>query len=66
MVQTELQCGDRHLVSFLPKDKRVKKGTRLSLKGNDAIWTITKQYPEIDSSQIQRGWDVGGIESVLT
>lgn len=64
MVQTELQCGDRHLVTWLPQDKRVKEKTRISLKGDDTIWTVTKQYPAIDSSQIQRGWNVGGIETV--
>ena len=64
MVQTDLESYGTHMTTWLPKDARVKVRSLISLKGNDAIWTVVKQYDPIDSSQIQRGWNVGGIETV--
>jgi hypothetical protein len=64
MIQTDLQSGDVHLTSWLPQDKRVKLGSRISLDKDPTVWTVMKQYEPIDSSQIQRGWNVGGIETI--
>jgi hypothetical protein len=65
MVQTILTCGSRTLTTWLPKDNRVKPGKRISLDDDDTKWEVVTQFDAVDSSTIQRGWNVGGIKTVF-
>ena len=56
LIQTLLRHENTFQVAFLPVDRRVSKGTVLSLKGDQKHWTVEKQFAEQDAENIQRGW----------
>ena len=63
MIQTELVCDGRTMVTWLPRDPRVKVGSVLTLDGKIGEWTVTYQSPALDASSIPRGWSVGGLDN---
>lgn len=47
-----------NLITWVESDKRLKKGVKVTLKGDDRVWTIDEVYGEAELSQIDhRGWD---------
>lgn len=64
MRQVSLRDGDSRTVTWLPDDKRLRVGTRVTLKDSEdpsRLWTITGRSEPKDSSQIHRDWRVGGL-----
>ena len=61
MVQYELQSGSRQMVSWLPRDSRVKVGSIISLDRSSQRWRVISQFSSTHQNDIQRGWKVGGI-----
>lgn len=57
MIQTELAFEHRRMITLLPKDKRVKVGSVISLDKEDTKWTVLSQSEVINSGDINRGWD---------
>lgn len=50
------------ITCWLPKDRRIHKGTRLTLKGDKRTWIVEDQYSTtIIAPQINRKWNVGGL-----
>lgn len=61
MIQTVLKSGDREMVTWLPRDPRVRLGSVVSLEESDVQWTVKFQSHALDVSSIPRGWRVGGL-----
>ena len=61
MVQCELGNGVTRIITWLPRDSRVKAGTVISLDKEDRKWKVLRQFNVYDSGIIQRGWKVGGL-----
>lgn len=56
LIQTLLHSENTAMLTFLPVDSRVKRGTVLSLKGDERRWTVEAQYMEVTEHSIQRLW----------
>jgi hypothetical protein len=54
--QVYLKSGTTQLVCFVPDDKRLKVGTRLTLKDDDTEWTVEAMYAEMRHHEINRVW----------
>ena len=59
-VQVRLLQHHKELVCWIPVDKRVKLGVRITLKGLDGWWNVDKMYSITDSKPHQ-DWKVGGL-----
>lgn len=55
--------GYRHQTCWV--DKMVKRGDQVRLKGDDTLWEVDNVYwqSEHQIHEINRGWDVGGLNS---
>jgi len=49
------------MMTWLEDDKRLGVGTRLTLKGDDTVWTVDKSYGEVRSDPPAKEWKVGGL-----
>ncbi|WP_157740399.1 hypothetical protein [Micromonospora auratinigra] len=59
MVQLQLVSGDRHLVAWVPDDRRVRVGVELSLRGHaepDRFWRVVAKGDPCPAGEIRRGW----------
>ncbi len=60
--QTHLISGSTHLVCWLPINRRVRPGTRLTLKKEPGTWTVKEVYGTVlPRAALERGWRVGGM-----
>jgi hypothetical protein len=59
--QLELASGNDRMICWLPFDRRVREGVVISLAKSDRRWRVLKQYSAIQSSDLRRGWKVGGL-----
>lgn len=57
LVQTELGNGNRRMITLLPRDKRVKIGSIISLDKDTDRWQVLSQSEPIESGDIKRGWN---------
>ncbi len=46
---------------WLPADKRLHKGTTLTLKGEEEWWTVAEVYATKERKSIHHDWKVGGL-----
>lgn len=61
MKQVSLSNGKTKTVVWIDYP-RIKKGNRITLKGDDKFWDVLDIYePVIDSQDIKRNWHVGGL-----
>lgn len=61
-IQVELSQDKKVLVCWIPVDKRVKTGVKLTLKGLDGWWRVNEMYFILQSrDNINRDWKVGGL-----
>lgn len=51
-VQCDLRQENVMLTTWIPKEKGVGKGARLTLKGEEGIWTVDKTYSEATEEQV--------------
>ena len=59
-IQVRLLQDNKELVCWIPVDKRVKLGVRLTLKGLDGWWDVDRMYSTVDAKPHQ-DWKVGGL-----
>ena len=61
--QVRLQQGGMVLVCWIPVDKRVKHGVKLTLKdGPEGWWEVLEVYTtQKPVDQIRKTWKVGGL-----
>ena len=62
VVQCTLKCENVSITTFVDKvfkKQTIKQGMKVSLEGDDRVWTIEKLYPdsEIDHKDLHRGWN---------
>lgn len=57
MIQCKLQQGNSFMVTWVPKDKRIKVGTRLTLEKVEGDWTVVSKSEPTAASNIKRGWN---------
>lgn len=60
MVQVSLQADNRHLVTWLAADKRLKPGNTVTLKDYEdpkLVWKILHVGEPTEASSINRGWN---------
>jgi hypothetical protein len=65
MRQFRLRDGVTHTVTWLPDNKRLRLGARVTLKDSaepKRLWEVTGRSPTVkDASKIHRDWRVGGL-----
>lgn len=56
--QYELHSDDRAMVCWLPVDRRVRIGARITLKDQPhTVWSVTAVYDAHPITDIMRGWN---------
>ena len=55
--------SQRHqvLICWIPVDKRVQTGVRLTLKGVDGWWSVKEIYSKKLNRKPHQDWKVGGL-----
>lgn len=67
VVQTSLLSDSgESMVTWLPVDKRLKIGTRVSLENVEGCWKVVDQYTTQDSEDINRKWGSNLPKSIRT
>jgi hypothetical protein len=63
LIQSRLRNGTTEMVCWLEEDSRVHKGSRITIKGDEAVWQVVDQYLGTKSEyhEINRNWKVGGL-----
>jgi hypothetical protein len=63
LIQTRLRSGHTEMVCWLEQDSRVHRGSRITVKGDDAVWQVVEQYlgTRMAPNEINRQWKVGGL-----
>jgi hypothetical protein len=63
LVQTTLvrktETGKAHLITWLPVDPRVRRGSVISLDDNPYRWMVAAQHSMQDADAIQTKWGLG-------
>ncbi len=59
--QVKLTQDLKVLVCWIPVDKRVKTGVRLTLKGLDGWWSVKEIYSKKLNRKPHQDWKVGGL-----
>ena len=57
--QCELESGNRRMTCWL--EDRVHRGSRVTLKGIDGVWTVREVGVRLEADEINRKWAVGGL-----
>ena len=57
VIQTQLRQGNTWMTTWLPRDKRVKEGSIISLEKVEGRWEVVKQMSSMELSDIKRGWN---------
>lgn len=61
-VQVEVSHGDRHLVTWVEDDSRLKPGVRIELKNQVGLWNVVRVYrTKLELQDLNRNWRVGGL-----
>ena len=61
-VQVQLSQDKKILVCWIPVDKRVSVGVRLTLKGLEGWWLVDEMYSTIKTKdKLHQDWKVGGL-----
>lgn len=59
--QYALSCGDRRTVGWIDFEPRLKRGTILTLKGDERPWVVEFAGAQTLESAPDMTWQVGGI-----
>lgn len=58
MTQVKLKSDEGECITWLPTDKRIKRGVRLTLhKVDDRLFEVVDIYGSADSSQLRTDWN---------
>lgn len=64
--QTHLVSGNEQLITWIPVDRRVKKGSIISLNKETKQWNVKEIFSSTDSENIQSGWGLDLPKSIRT
>ena len=60
--QVQLSQDNKILVCWIPVDKRIGIGTKITLKGLDGWWVVDEMYAATKPKDtINQDWKVGGL-----
>lgn len=59
--QFDLSSGDTRMRTWLEDDERLRVGTRLTLRGDDRVWTIESWFGVTLEDPPHKDWKVGGL-----
>ena len=61
-LQRQTESGVAEMTTWIDKKLGLGVGKSVSLKEDrDVFWNVIAMYGETDSSQLHRGWHVGGL-----
>ncbi len=62
LIQVKLKHRNTEMVTWIDYDKRIVKGSKISLRDNkDKFYVVEDVYGTIESEQIHTDWNVGGL-----
>lgn len=59
--QYDLESGDARMTCWLKHGPALHVGRRLTLVGDDRVWTIRNRYATLFTAPPQKDWKVGGL-----
>lgn len=66
IIQVKLTHGTTVMITWIDWDQDIKKGSRISLRGNkDKIYIVDEVYGTNDSKNLHTDWNVGGLNKKI-
>ena len=61
VVQCLLRHGSTEITAWVTDVKKLRKGSRVTLKGKEGWWQVIEIYSHKATCELNRGWNVGGL-----